>query len=364
MLIKVENLRKEFAPGIVPLQDVSCEVAEGDVISIIGPSGTGKSTFLNLLNRMETPTSGRIWFDGEDTTDPRYDLDRLRENMGMVFQSFNLFSHLSAVENIMLAPVRLKRMPRQQAYEEAMRLLDTVGLRHVARQYPSELSGGQQQRVAIARAMAMHPRVMLFDEPTSALDPTLVGEVLAVIRNLARQGITMLIVTHEMNFAKEVSSRVFYMDEGTIYEEGTPAQIFDHPSREKTRCFIRRIKTCSWAAEEHAWDPASFFSELDRFAQRNLLDPKLFRRLRIPTEEILLQLLHRRDAGMDTLHIDVEYMENGHEGKVAFLWNGEPFNPLTAGDELGMALVRHAIPNAAYSFEDGANHLSGAISAG
>ncbi|MBO7663398.1 MAG: amino acid ABC transporter ATP-binding protein [Clostridia bacterium] len=361
-MLKVENLRKEFTPEIIPLKDVSCTVEEGEVISIIGSSGTGKSTFLNLLNRMEVPTSGRIWFEGEDTTDPRYDLNRLRERMGMVFQSFHLFSHLTIAENIMLGPVRLKKQNRQEAYNEAMRLLDSVGLRQTARQYPSELSGGQQQRAAIVRALAMNPRVLLFDEPTSALDPTLVGEVLAVIRNLAHRGITMLIVTHEMNFAREVSSRIFYMDEGTIYEEGTPEEIFEHPSREKTRLFIRRIKTCFWAAEDNDWNMGSFVNELEHFARRTLLDPNLFRKVLLLVEEVLPQIVRLRESGTKSLHVSVEYMEKENEGMVELAWDGEPVNPLQSGDELSRVLIHHSFPDAVYTREKEINHFSGRTS--
>ena len=226
-MIKVEHLQKAYPGGVMPLKDVNCEIREGDIVCIIGPSGTGKSTFLNLINRLEMPTGGRIWFEGEDTTAKDYDDVMLRRKIGMVFQSFFLFSHLTIVENLMMGPVRLLKKSRQEAYDNAMRLLTSVGLGDKALSYPSELSGGQQQRAAIMRAVAMEPKVLLFDEPTSALDPTMVSEVLAVIRNLARQGMTMLVVTHEMKFAREVSTRVFYMDEGIIYEEGTPEQIFD-----------------------------------------------------------------------------------------------------------------------------------------
>ena len=361
MLIKVEGLKKAYTLEIVPVRDVSCEVEEGEVISIIGPSGTGKSTFLNLLNRMETPTAGRIWFDGEDTTAPHYDLNRLREKMGMVFQSFNLFSHLNIAENIMLGPVRLKGVSRQDAYDRAMRLLDTVGLRQLALKYPKELSGGQQQRVAIVRAMAMEPRVLLFDEPTSALDPTLVGEVLSVIRNLAQQGITMLIVTHEMSFAREVSSRVFYMDEGVIYESGSPDQIFDHPQREKTRQFVRHIKSCFWAAEDCGWDPASLFTALDSFARRNLLAPSLDRKLRVFIEELLSQLSGLRKAPGDYLHISVEYMEKENQGQVDVTWSGPSFDPLSSGDEISLLLLRHTCPDASWSRENDVNRIIGRV---
>ncbi len=218
MLLKVEHLRKEFPGGVVPVRDLCCEVEEGEVISIIGPSGTGKSTFLQLLNRLVEPTGGRIWFEGEDTTAPGYDLCSLRKRMGMVFQSFYLFSHLTLVENVMLGPVKLLGRGRQEAYDRALELLESVGLLEKRDFFPGELSGGQQQRAAIARALAMEPRMLLIDEPTSALDPGMVGEVLQVLRSLAEKGVTMLIVTHELRFARVVSDRFFYIDEGGIYE--------------------------------------------------------------------------------------------------------------------------------------------------
>ena len=239
-LIRIEHLRKEF-PDVTPLKDVNLEVNPGEVISIIGPSGTGKTTLLRCINRLEEPTSGKIIIDDEEVTAPKYDLTRIRRKVGMVFQSFNLFSNLNVAENIMTGPVRLLNKTKQEAYDEAMGLLERVGLSEKALNYPDELSNGQKQRIAIMRALAMNPEVMLFDEPTSALDPTMVGEVLQVIKGLAGDGMTMLIVTHEMQFANDVSDRIFYMDEGVIYEEGTPEQIFGSPKKDKTKSFISRL---------------------------------------------------------------------------------------------------------------------------
>lgn len=239
-LIRIEHLRKEF-PDVTPLKDVNLEVRPGEVISIIGPSGTGKTTLLRCINRLEEPTSGKIIIDDEEVTAPKYDLTRIRRKVGMVFQSFNLFSNLNVAENIMTGPVRLLNKTKQEAYDEAMELLERVGLSEKALNYPDELSNGQKQRIAIMRALAMNPEVMLFDEPTSALDPTMVGEVLQVIKGLAGDGMTMLIVTHEMQFANDVSDRILYMDEGVIYEEGTPEQIFGSPKKDKTKSFISRL---------------------------------------------------------------------------------------------------------------------------
>ncbi|NLC39830.1 MAG: amino acid ABC transporter ATP-binding protein, partial [Clostridiaceae bacterium] len=208
-MIEVRHLRKEY-PNVTPLIDVNTTISKGEVISVIGPSGTGKSTFLRCLNGLERPSSGEILLDGVNIYQDSATITRVRQKMGMVFQSFNLFSHLTIIENTMMAPIDLLGLSRQEAYNEGMRLLKTVGLAEKAKNYPDELSGGQQQRAAIVRALAMRPEVLLFDEPTSALDPTMVGEVLAVIRNLAGEGLTMLIVTHEMKFARDVSSRIFY----------------------------------------------------------------------------------------------------------------------------------------------------------
>ena len=231
-MIRLEHIRKEY-PGVVPLEDVSAEIRDGDVISVIGPSGTGKSTLLRCINMLETPTSGSIWLDDTEITAPGCDLSKVRQKMGMVFQSFHLFSHLSVIENLMLAPIDLLGQSRQEAYDKGLELLKTVGLGDKAKSYPDQLSGGQKQRVAIARTLAMGPEIILFDEPTSALDPAMVGEVQAVIRELSRSGKTMMIVTHEMEFARSICNRVFYMDEGGIYEEGPPEQVFQNPVREQ-----------------------------------------------------------------------------------------------------------------------------------
>ena len=239
-LISVSHLTKSFNGNAV-LKDVNAEIGKGDVISIIGPSGTGKSTFLRCLNRLETPDGGTILVDGVDVTDPETDISAVRRKMGMVFQSFNLFGNLTVLGNVMAAPCDLLKMPEEEAREKALKLLDRVGLAEKANALPDNLSGGQKQRIAIARALAMDPEILLFDEPTSALDPTMVGEVLSVMRDLAKSGMTMLIVTHEMGFARDVSTRIFYMDQGVIYEEGSPADVFNHPKRERTVEFVGQV---------------------------------------------------------------------------------------------------------------------------
>lgn len=239
-MIDVKNLHKYF-DKLEVLRGIDCHVAEQEVVVVIGPSGSGKSTFLRCLNLLEEPTSGEILIEGISITDKDTNINVLRQEMGMVFQRFNLFPHKTALENITLAPVQVRRMSRNEANEIGYNLLDKVGLRDKADVYPDQLSGGQLQRVAIARALAMKPKVMLFDEPTSALDPEMVGEVLAVMKNLAREGMTMVVVTHEMGFAREVGDRVLFMDEGKIVEEGTPEQIFGNPRNERTRSFLSKI---------------------------------------------------------------------------------------------------------------------------
>ena len=239
-MISVKNLCKSFGDHQV-LKDINEHIAPGEKIVIIGPSGSGKSTFLRCMNLLERPTSGQIIFDGIDITDPKTDINKVRQHMGMVFQHFNLFPHKTIMENITLAPVRLKLMKSEEAKEEALRLLKLVNLEEKADAYPGQLSGGQKQRIAIVRSLAMKPKMMLFDEPTSALDPEIVGEVLEVMKNLADQGMTMAVVTHEMGFAKEVGTRVMFMDEGRILEQGTPEDIFDHPKEARTQEFLSKV---------------------------------------------------------------------------------------------------------------------------
>ncbi|HIS81835.1 MAG TPA: amino acid ABC transporter ATP-binding protein [Candidatus Scatomonas merdavium] len=239
-MIEVKNLTKKFDDNLV-LDGISTEIHQGEVVAIIGPSGSGKSTFLRSLNLLEVPTGGTILFEGEDITDPKVDINRHRQKIGMVFQQFNLFPHKTVKENIMLAPVTLKLMTSEQAAARAEELLRRVGLPDKADAYPGSLSGGQKQRVAIARALAMNPDVMLFDEPTSALDPEMVGEVLEIMKELAESGMTMVVVTHEMGFAREVASRVIFINDGNIQEENTPEEFFAHPNNPRLREFLSKV---------------------------------------------------------------------------------------------------------------------------
>ena len=239
-MISVNNLRKSFH-GLEVLKGISTEIKRGDVVCVIGPSGSGKSTFLRCLNMLEKPDGGEIIFNGEDLTAPRTNLNLHRQKMGMVFQQFNLFPHMTVLENLTCAPVMLKKLTQAQAEEKAMELLGRVGLADRANEYPNKLSGGQKQRVAIVRALCMDPEVMLFDEPTSALDPEMVGEVLDVMKDLARKGMTMIVVTHEMGFAREVSNRVLFMADGVIMEENTPEELFANPQCERLQSFLAKV---------------------------------------------------------------------------------------------------------------------------
>ena len=239
-MITVSNLCKSFG-GLEVLKGVNVEIDKGDVICVIGPSGSGKSTFLRCLNLLETPTSGSILFEGDELTDKKIDLNRHRQKMGMVFQQFNLFPHMTVLDNLTCAPIMLKKTPKAEAEKKAMELLARVGLADRADAWPNQLSGGQKQRVAIVRALCMEPDVMLFDEPTSALDPEMVGEVLDVMKELAESGMTMVVVTHEMGFAREVASRVLFLDDGVIAEEGTPDEIFGAPKGERLQSFLAKV---------------------------------------------------------------------------------------------------------------------------
>jgi polar amino acid transport system ATP-binding protein len=268
-LISVRGLCKSYGATEV-LRNVDLDVNRGDVISVIGPSGCGKSTLIRCLNFLDPPTSGEIWFAGERVTQDPKSLAALRRRMGMVFQSFNLFGNMTVVENATVGPVNLLGRSRQEAYDRAMDLLDTVGLAHKALSYPDELSGGQRQRAAIARTLAMGPEAIIFDEPTSALDPTMVGEVLGVMKDLADKGTTMLIVTHEMHFARNASNRVLYMDDKGIYEDGSPEQIFEHPLREKTHDFIFHVRDFTYDIYPGNFDFYEFVGQVALFMRRQL----------------------------------------------------------------------------------------------
>ena len=340
-MISIRHLKKVY-PNVTPLLDVNAEIERGEVISIIGPSGTGKSTFLRCLNRLEKPTEGEILIDGQSITAPGANVPKIRRKMGMVFQNFNLFDHLTIVENIMIAQVDLLHRSRKEAYDKSMQLLHRVGLADKALNLPRELSGGQKQRAAIARTLAMDPEIVLFDEPTSALDPTMVGEVLSVIRSLSKQGLTMLIVTHEMKFARDISSRIFYMDEGVIYEDGSPEQIFGNPMRERTRQFIRRLKVFEEKIVQGDVDFVGLMNRFFVFVEKNQIDRTLVRNINFVIEELLSQALMPQLSPGAELELTVEYSSENQraeiliESKVAFE------NPLDRCDKISKKLIELA----------------------
>ena len=353
-MIRVRNLSKHFG-DLVVLKDINADIQKGEIISVIGPSGTGKSTFLRCLNLLETPTGGNIFIDDIPLLDKKTNVPKLRQRMGMVFQSFNLYAHLSVLENLTLGPVKLLGKKKAEANKKAMELLKLVGLAEKAHSYPEELSGGQKQRVAIARCMAMEPEILLFDEPTSALDPTMVSEVLAVIRRLAREGMTMIIVTHEMEFARNLSSRVFYMDEGLIYEEGTPQQIFDHPQKEKTRAFINRIRSLSYRFTSPDYDLYALQAGMEIFCEKHMLSKKVTGYVLHMAEEVL---------GLQTdyseIQLNLSYSEK--DGSVELICEsaGQPANPLEQGvneDDIGIRLIRARCSGIDYRYENGKNIL-------
>ena len=342
-MIRLEHVRKVY-PNATPLSDVSAEIHDGDVISVIGPSGTGKSTLLRCINLLERPDGGRIFLDDEEITSPKCNIPRIRQKMGMVFQSFNLFGHLTVIENIMLSPVKLKGTSRQHAFDEGMRLLRQVGLSDKMLNYPHELSGGQKQRIAIARALAMNPNVILFDEPTSALDPTMVGEVQTVIRNLAGTGKTMMIVTHEMNFARSVSSRVFYMDEGGIYEDGSPEEIFGSPRHEKTRRFIRNLKVLELSVEKRDFDFPGAVSAIESYCQKNFISYRLCSRLNLVFEELVLNILvpsHEEPR----VRFTAEYSESKREIDVTVRYRGSVVSSSNEDNKLSWDILRRMFPD-------------------
>lgn len=350
-MIRIEHLKKEY-PNVTPLKDVSVEIHDGDVISVIGPSGTGKSTLLRCINQLEKPTSGRIWLDDLEITVPKCDMNKVRQKMGMVFQSFNLFGHKTVIENIMLAPMDLLGKSKQEAYDTSMRLLRTVGLAEKALNYPDELSGGQKQRIAIARTLAMDPDVILLDEPTSALDPTMVGEVQAVIRDLAKTGKTMMIVTHEMNFARAISNRVFYMDEGGIYEDGSPEQIFDHPQRENTRRFVRRLKVLELNIESRDYDFLGMAGEIETYCNRNQIAPKLANRLQLVFEETMQLMVPVLEN--PRLQAVCEYSEQTEGSEWTIRYAGPRYDMTASNDTLALMVLKGMTEGIDYEWNDGA----------
>lgn len=358
-MIEVKNLQKAYSNGLV-IKGITTTIKEGDIIVIIGPSGCGKSTFIRCLNMLEKPSGGQIFLDGEETTAPGYDSSKISRKIGMVFQSFNLFNHLTVLENIMLPQLDILKRDKQSAYDKALRLLSQVNLQNKAFSFPSALSGGQKQRAAIARTLAMDPEIILFDEPTSALDPTMVGEVLTVIRNLAQRGTTMLIVTHEMRFARDVSTRVFYMDQGIIYEEGTPLQIFENPAKDLTRQFIRNLKVFRYSIEKDSATCTEIISAVDDFARSQMLPADLTRGLLTVSEELCIDTLLLGGESQSSVDLTCEYNPLGGEIVFAVSYIGAGDSPLS-DDSICMRILKNVVQDLAFGFEDGKNRITGRI---
>ena len=350
-MITVSHLRKDF-DNITPLKDVNVEIEKGEVVSIIGPSGTGKSTLLRAINMLEPPSSGQIFVDGEEITAKNCRLNLVRRKMGMVFQSFNLFSHLNVMENITRGPIKLLGMSKEDAEKKAMELLKMVSLTEKAYSYPDELSGGQKQRIAIVRTLAMDPEIILFDEPTSALDPTMVGEVLAVIRMLAQRGMTMLIVTHEMKFARDVSTRVLYMDQGIVYEDGTPEQIFDHPEKDLTRRFVRRLKVLEKEIDSSTFDFLGFMTEIESFGRKNFLNQKTIFAVESLFEELCVGAIIPK---IPCLTFAMEYSEQENGVELELRYKGESFDPMDHVDEISGKIIGHNAGSVNWEYKNGEN---------
>ncbi len=330
-----KHFQNEDGSIVNVLQNVNCHISKGEVVSIIGPSGTGKSTLLRCINSLEKPSSGQIMFQGEDILSPKTDINKVRRKMGMVFQNFNLFEHMTILENVCFGPVRLLKMPKEEAETLAMDLLTKVGLSDKASVYPKSLSGGQKQRAAIARCLSMNPDCILFDEPTSALDPTMVGEVLSVMRQLASQGMTMLIVTHEMKFARDMSSRILFMYAGGILEDGTPEQIFDHPVHPETQAFIKRLRSLHYEFNDEFADIYSINSDIDAFCLKYGVEHKRMG-MQLFLEELLFNVL----KGRRPVSVDITYSELNYSLVFKALVKGAREKVLENADPISVSIIR------------------------
>ena len=361
-LIDVKSLSKSFG-NLQVLQNVNLSVEEGERIAIIGGSGCGKSVFLRSLELLEVPDSGQIFIDGDEITAKHADVNKIRRKMGMVYQKFYLFSHMNVLDNLCLAPVKLLGMPRKEAEAHAEEWLSKVGLTSKIHAMPSNLSGGQQQRIAICRSLMMNPKVLLFDEPTSALDPTMVGEVLAMIRMLTKHNMTMLIVTHEMNFAREVADRILFFADKGIYEQGTPSEIFDSPKREKTIAFIRKLKYFSYEIREHNFDLLEMQGGIHNFAEKYGLDSKLTYRLELCCEELIYEMIAGCYGSNDEINInvDISYSEADGATVINLISGGKEFNPFTNDDDdihLGISMLKKIAGKIDFSYSDSLNRIT------
>ena len=362
-VIEIHGLKKSFG-NLEVLRGIDLTVEEGERIAIIGGSGCGKSVFLRCIELLETPNAGKIFIDGQEITAQGVDIDKIRRSMGMVWQRFNLFSHMNVMENLTVAPIKLLGMTKDDAREKALGLLAQVGLTAKAEAYPEFLSGGQQQRIAICRSLMMNPKVILFDEPTSALDPTMVGEVLAVIRMLAKQNLTMIIVTHEMNFAREVASRILFFADGEIYEQGTPAEIFDAPKRPKTVAFIHKQKYFSYEISARQFDLMEMQGGILTFAEKYGLSARRTNRLQLGCEELIYEMLANACEGDAVkISVDITYSEIDNSVEIKFTCAGKNHNPLDKNfedldeDNLSATILQNLAKNFSHEYSDGINHI-------
>ncbi|MBR0366138.1 MAG: amino acid ABC transporter ATP-binding protein [Clostridia bacterium] len=355
-MIKIRGLRKSFG-GAVLLNDINVDINKGDVIAVIGPSGTGKSTFVRCINRLETPDRGEIIIAGKNVCSPNADLPAIRRRIGMVFQELYLFPHKTAIENVMCGPVDLLGKTPQEAYDRGMELLDMVGLTEKAMSYPNELSGGQQQRIEIARAVSMDPDIILLDEPTSALDPTMVGEVQSVIRALAAQGRTMIIVTHDMQLARDASNRVFFMSDGGIYEDGPPSQVFDAPKREKTRLFVQQLKILKEEFCPATFDYLHINSKIESFAESLFLDKRSILNLQGIFEEIVVQGLRPSRYGKMNVTMTIEHSERRGTTELCLVYNGDKLDPTELLDDISKTIVEARSEYVEHTYENGMNRF-------
>jgi len=362
-VIEVKGLKKSFGKLEV-LRGIDLTVEEGERIAIIGGSGCGKSVFLRSLELLETPNAGKIFIDGEELTAPNVNIDLIRRKMGMVWQRFNLFTHMNVMENLTVAPIKLLGMTKDAAREKALALLAQVGLTAKAEAYPEFLSGGQQQRIAICRSLMMNPKVILFDEPTSALDPTMVGEVLAVIRMLAKQNLTMIIVTHEMNFAREVATRILFFADGEIYEQGTPAEIFDAPKRPKTVAFIHKQKYFSYEITERHFDLMEMQGGIQTFAEKYGLSVRRTNRLQLCCEELIYEMLENACAEEIKISLDVTYSEVDNNIEIKFTCAGKNYNPLDKifedfdEENLSATILKGLAQNYSHEYKNNVNKIN------
>ena len=340
-MITINHLSKTYTntdgTPLQVLRDVNCQINKGEVISIIGPSGTGKSTLLRAINLLDPPTGGEIIVDDENILTRGYPVEKLRQKMGMVFQSFNLFEHLTVLENVTLAPIKLRGLSREQAEKEAIDYLRKVGMAEKRDAMPSQLSGGQKQRVAIARTLAMKPDIILFDEPTTSLDPTMVGEVQGVIRALAHEKMTMVIVTHEMKFARDVSTRILFMYGGVIHEDGTPEQIFGNPQKPETKAFVHRIRSLVFDIRSLDFDFYDMTSKIKQFCIRYSMPEKMD-----PITHVVEEMLMLLSKYKKPVHIEVNYSELDYSSSISIVHEGETISPFDRedADELAVMIIR------------------------